>query len=99
MSSEILDLKLLAQQLRDEEPSEPHFNEELNPYLLHTVLPMLEQGNATLDKIDLNQFDTEDPFTILNYYQWQENLRNDLLRINDRLCDLPPASVKVRAFL
>ena len=38
----VLDLGELHKQLRQTEEHEPHFDEELNPYLLDTVLPQLE---------------------------------------------------------
>ena len=38
----VLDLGELLKHLRQTEEHEPHFDEVLNPYLLHTVLPQLE---------------------------------------------------------
>ena len=65
----VLDLGELHKQLRQTEEHEPHFDEELNPYLLDTVLPQLEgEEPIRLEQIDFDQFDEEDPFTILDYY-------------------------------
>lgn len=38
----VLDLGELLKHLRQTEEHETHFDEVLNPYLLHTVLPQLE---------------------------------------------------------
>lgn len=95
----VLDLHALVSQLRQAKEHEPQFDEELNAYLLYTVVPMLEQGEVTLDQIDLNEFDEEDPFTILRYFDWKGELSRDMYRINDRLCQIPPACIKARAFL
>lgn len=94
-----LNLDALVSQLREAEANEPQFDEEVNPYLLHTVVPMLAQGELTLGQISLDEFDEEDPFTLLRYFEWKDNLSRDLYRINSRLCRLPPACTKVRAFL
>ena len=60
----VLDLGELHKQLRQTEEHEPHFDEELNPYLLDTVLPQLEgEEPIRLEQIDFDQFDEEDPFT------------------------------------
>lgn len=62
----VLDLGELHKQLRQTEEHEPHFDEELNPYLLDTVLPQLEgEEPIRLEQIDFDQFDEEDPFTML----------------------------------
>ena len=75
----VLDLGELHKQLRQTEEHEPHFDEELNPYLLDTVLPQLEgEEPIRLEQIDFDQFDEEDPFTILDYYYWRENLCNTM---------------------
>lgn len=80
----VLDLGELHKQLRQTEEHEPHFDEELNPYLLDTVLPQLEgEEPIRLEQIDFDQFDEEDPFTILDYYYWRERaLFLDNLRRN-----------------
>ena len=58
----VLDLGELHKQLRQTEEHEPHFDEELNPYLLDTVLPQLEgEEPIRLEQIDFDQFDEEDP--------------------------------------
>ena len=65
----VLDLGELHKQLRQTEEHEPHFDEELNPYLLDTVLPQLEgEEPIRLEQIDFDQFDEEDPFTILRHF-------------------------------
>ena len=57
----VLDLGELHKQLRQTEEHEPHFDEELNPYLLDTVLPQLEgEEPIRLEQIDFDQFDEED---------------------------------------
>lgn len=95
-----LDLHILRQQLRQAEEREPQFDEELNPYLLHTVLPRLEQeDDVKLDEIDLSAFDAEDPYTFLEYIDWKEELREDARRMADRLCSQEPVSAKERIFL
>ena len=67
----VLDLGELHKQLRQTEEHEPHFDEELNPYLLDTVLPQLEgEEPIRLEQIDFDQFDEEDPFTILPPVGW-----------------------------
>ena len=56
----VLDLGELHKQLRQTEEHEPHFDEELNPYLLDTVLPQLEgEEPIRLEQIDFDQFDEE----------------------------------------
>lgn len=96
----VLDLGELHQQLRQAEEHEPHFDEELNPYLLDTVLPQLEgEEPIRLEQIDFDQFDEEDPFTILDYYYWRENLCSKMYRINKRISNILPSCVKTRAFL
>ena len=87
----VLDLGELHKQLRQTEEHEPHFDEELNPYLLDTVLPQLEGE----EPIRLEQID----FTILDYYYWRENLCNTMRHINRRISDILPSCVKTRAFL
>lgn len=85
----VLDLGELHKQLRQTEEHEPHFDEELNPYLLDTVLPQLEgEEPIRLEQIDFDQFDEEDPFTILDYYYWRENLCNTMRHINRRISDI-----------
>ena len=96
----VLDLGELHKQLRQTEEHEPHCDEELNPYLLDTVLPQLEgEEPIRLEQIDFDQFDEEDPFTILDYYYWRENLCNTMRHINRRISDILPSCVKTRAFL
>lgn len=94
-----LDLNALNIQLRQVKACEPQFDEELNPYLLNTVVPMLGQGKLTLRQIDFDKFDEEDPFTILRYFEWKNDLSRDMCQINSSLCQLPPACTKVRVFL
>ena len=95
-----LDLHVLCRELRQAEEREPQFDEELNPYLLHTILPRLGRGETVkLKEIDLSAFDTEDPNTILEYFGWKENLKNDVHRLTGRLCDQNPVPVKTRGFL
>lgn len=95
-----LDLYVLCRELRQVEEREPQFNEELNAYLFHTVLPRLERGETVnLKEIDLSAFDTEDPGTILEYFDWKEELKNDVRRITGRLCDQKPRPAQTRSFL
>ena len=52
----VLDLGELLKHLRQTEEHEPHFDEVLNPYLLHTVLPQLESEEPIrLEQIDFDQ--------------------------------------------
>ena len=52
----VLDLGELHKQLRQTEEHEPHFDEELNPYLLDTVLPQLEgEEPIRLEEIDFDR--------------------------------------------
>ena len=96
----VLDLGELYKQLRQAEEHEPHFDEELNPYLLDTVLPQLEgEEPIRLEQIDFDQFDEEDPLTILKYYYWQEIRCGKMRHINGRIADILPSCVKTRAFL
>ena len=91
-----LDLYVLCRELRQVEEREPQFNEELNAYLFHTVLPRLERGETVnLKEIDLSTFDTEDP----EYFDWKEELKNDVRRITGRLCDQKPRPAQTRSFL
>lgn len=94
-----LDLNMLSSQLRQTEACEPQFDEEVNPYLLNTVVPRLAQGGLTLGQIDLDEFDEEDPFTILRYFEWENSLSHELYRLNGLLCQLPPACTRARTFL
>ena len=95
-----LDIHVLCWELRQAEEREPQFGEELNPYLLHTVLPRLEREEAVmLKEIDLSAFDAEDPGTILEYFDWKEKVKNDVHRMTGRLCDQNPAPSKMRSFL
>lgn len=93
-----LNLEALISQLREVEENEPQFDEEVNPYLLNTVVPMLHKA-VSLDQIDLNEFDEEDPLTILRYFGWKNDLSRKMYQLNSRLCQIPPACVKARAFL
>lgn len=96
----VLDLGELLKHLRQTEEHEPHFDEVLNPYLLHTVLPQLESEEPIrLEQIDFDQFDEDDPFTIIRYYCWKEDLCRNMHRINKRISNVLPSCVKTRAFL
>ena len=94
-----LNLETLISQLREVDENEPRFDEEVNPYLLNTVVPMVLHETLTLDQIDLDQFDEEDPLTGLRYFEWKNDLSRDMYRLNSRLCQIPPACTKARAFL
>ena len=96
----VLDLGELHKQLRQTEEHEPHFDEELNPYLLDTVLPQLEgEEPIRLEQIDFDQFDEEDPFTILDYYYWRGKIFYKKRPHNKRVFRILPSCVKTRAFL
>lgn len=94
-----LDLDALVSQFREVEENEPQFDEKVNSYLLESVVPMVMHGTVTLDQIDLDQFDEEDPHVILRYFGWKEDLSQKLCELNSRLCKVPPACTKARAFL
>lgn len=96
----ILDLYTLRQELRQAEEREPQFDVELNPYLLHTVIPRLEREEAIkLSEIDLSAFDADDPGIIIDYFKWREDLQYSLSRLTGRLCEKKPMPAKVRSFL
>ena len=85
----VLDLGELLKHLRQTEEHEPHF-----------VLPQLESEEPIrLEQIDFDQFDEDDPFTIIRYYCWKEDLCRNMHRINKRISDVLPSCVKTRAFL
>lgn len=95
-----LDLGELCRQLRQAEEHELQFDEELNPYLFHTVLSRVwDEEPIRLEEIDFDQFDQEDLITIIDYYEWHDKLCYKIRRINRELVDILPACAKHRAFL
>lgn len=95
-----LNVKALCSQLRETAEHEPSFDEELNPYLMDTILPQLTQGKLiTLKEICFDQFDEEDPLAIMAYMGWQRNLKRELTQINENIHKISPSYIKVRTFL
>lgn len=95
-----LNVKTLCSQLREVEEQEPNFGEELNPYLMDTILPQLAQGKLIILKdINFDQFDEIDPPIIIEYMGWKRNLRRELTRINENIHKILPSYIKVRTFL
>ena len=74
--------------------------DNVNPYLLHTLLPRLERGDwPLLREIDYDAFDEDDPDTPMEYLSLRENYQYRLERINGALDALAPVCTKMRAFL
>ena len=72
----------------------------VNPYLLHTLLPRLERRDwPLLQEIDYDAFEEDDPDTLMEYLSLRENYQYRLERINGALDALAPVCTKVRAFL
>ena len=96
----VLALFLLSCCLRQMEESGEWFGEPLNPYLMQVVVPALEREEPlTIGDIDFDEFDADDPYTVLRYYNWSEKLREELRAMADRICEIRPTSAKKRSFL
>ena len=74
--------------------------EDLNPYLRGHLLPRLERGDwPTLQEINFDAFDPEDPDALLEYFSLKENYQGRLARIHSELNCLTPVCVRTRVFL
>ena len=74
--------------------------EELNPYLLNVILPMLMRGEyPRLKDIDFEQFEQYDPPELVGYIEACDRREYALSSFNASLCKLTPSCVKTRAFL
>ena len=74
--------------------------EGISPYLLETILPMLErEAYPRLREIDFERFEADDPPQLAWYIQARTRRAYRLTELNRRLCELPPACGKTRAFL
>ena len=95
-----LDLDVLHHELRQLKEQEPQYEQELNPYLMDTILPRLEhEESVALGEIDFEQFDEEDLLILIDYFNWWEGLQYPIYSLNRLLREIPPSSVKTRAFL
>lgn len=95
-----LDLDVLHHELRQLKEQEPQYEQELNPYLMNALLPRLEREESVkLDEIDFEQFDEEDLFILIDYFNWWERLQYPIFSLNRRLSEIPPSSIKTKAFL
>lgn len=91
----VSELRKVPETLVDQEE-----REIISPYLLETVLPLLQAGVPPLLRdIDYEQFEQEDPPRLVGYLEKCEHRSYRLEQFNDRLCGLSPACVKTRAFL
>ncbi len=73
---------------------------DISPYLLDTILPLLEQGiYPRLRDIDFAQFEMEDPPRLAEYVQERAHRVYQLSALNQNLCKLSPVCAKTRAFL
>lgn len=97
----VLDIAALAEELRqtDETLVDQQAREEVSPYLLEKILPMLMRGDyPRLRDIDFEQFEIDDPPTLAGYMQERGQREYQLTELNKPLCNLPPACMKKRAF-
>ena len=95
-----LDLDVLHYELKQLKDQEPQYEQELNPYLMDTILPSLEREESVkLGEIDFEQFDEEDLLILIDYFDWWEGLQYPIYSFNRRLREIPPSSIKTRAFL
>lgn len=97
-----IDLTMLAAELRKapETLVDQEDREDISPYLLEVILPMLARGEPPmLRDIDFDQFELYDPPRLAGYIQECGHREYALTSINKNLCHLPPACVKTRAFL
>ena len=97
-----LDLPALAAGLREapETPVDQDERDSISPYLLDTILPMLERGEYPgLKDIDFHQFDLYDPPRLADYLQKAGQRKYELGNFAQSLCELPPSRTAVRAFL
>ena len=74
--------------------------EELNPYLLNVILPMLMRGEyPRLKDIYFEQFEQYDPPELVGYIETCDRREYALSSFNGSLCKITPSCIKTRAFL
>lgn len=97
-----LDLPALAAGLREapETLADQELRDSISPYLLETILPMLEREEyPKLKDIDFEQFELYDPPMLADYIQKAGQRTYVLELLAQRLCKLTPSRTLVRAFL
>ena len=100
--SAFTDLALLAGLLREapETLVDEKEQEDVSPYLLETILPMLAKGcYPRLRDIDFEQFELYDPPELVGYMEKRDRRESQLRQLNQALCETVPACVKERTFL
>lgn len=100
--TETLNLSSLVRRLREakEDLMSQRTRGEVNPYLLKTIVPLLEQGIAPrLADIDFDAFELYDIRQLIDYFQKQSWDSYQLRRHTDKLCQAAPAWAQARAFL
>ena len=98
----VVDFAVLTRELHEvsETLVDQKAREELNPYLLNVILPMLMQGKyPKLKDIDFEQFELYDPPELVSYIEEQHRRKYELTGVTYNLCELTPSCVKTRAFL
>lgn len=100
--SAVIDFSSLVRELHETSETlvDQEAREELNPYLLNVILPMLMQGKyPKLKDIDFEQFEQYDPPELVGYIEECGRREFALTSFNSSLCELTPSCVKTRAFL
>ena len=98
----VIDFAVLTRELHEvsETLVDQKAREELNPYLLNVILPMLIQEKyPKLKDIDFEQFEQYDPPELVGYIEECGRREYDLTCFNRNLCELMPSCGNVRAFL
>lgn len=98
----VIDFAALAKELREapEALADQEGREDISPYMLEVILPMLARGEYPLLRdIDYEQFDQRDPARLAGYMQDCGRRTSELTCLNSNLCGLEPAWVNTRAFL
>ena len=98
----ILDLTALSRRLReaDEDPVSQRAREEVNPYLLETVVPLLERESfPRLTDIDFDAFDQYDPQRLAYYFQELGRRAYRFRTYTEKLCGAAPAWAHTRTFI
>lgn len=100
--SAVIDFSALVRELH--ETSETLVDQEaranISPYLLDTLLPLLEQGTfPKLRDIDFAQFEEDDPLYLAGYVQERSHCVYQMLELNRNLCKFTPVCTNTRAFL
>ncbi len=96
------DLNALAKELHEvpETLVDQEDREGISPYMFEVILPMLARGEYPLLRdIDFDQLDLYDPPRLAGYVEERRRREYQLTSLNERLCRLSPACVKMRAFI